>query len=59
MEPVFTSRLKAAYFGGVSFWCVGQKLEKEPVFILGIISDRKRSLYRKVKEPLIKAELKT
>lgn len=59
MEPVFTSRLKAAHFGGVCFWCVGRKLEKEPVFNLDIISNRKRSLYRKAKEPLIKAELKT
>lgn len=59
MGPVFASRLKAAYFGRVSFWSVGRKQEKEPVFIFSIISDRKRSLYRKVKEPLIKAELET
>lgn len=59
MGPVFASRLKATYFGRVSFWSVGRKQEKEPVLIFNIISDRKYSLYRKVKEPLIKAELKT
>lgn len=52
---MFASRLKAAYFERVSFWSVGRKHEKESVFILNIISDRKHSLYRKVKEPLIKA----
>jgi len=39
----------------VCFWSVGRKQEKESVFILNIISDRKLSLYRRVKEPLIKA----
>lgn len=52
---IFAFRLKAVYFERVSFWSVGRKEEKESVFILHIISDRKLSFYRRIKKPLIKA----
>lgn len=52
-------QIKGGIFERTSFWSVGRKQEKESVFILNIISDRKLSLYRRVKAPFIKVELKT